>query len=137
MNVEELFEFLIKEYGLSYQFQAFTNCYYGGWIVRTYSFFNDSGCFTIHHLLQRDELDFYFAPHFAWDLKKLCMRGVNIKTIEPHIWKKHRKIRIFKNSFFWWSNKRILTVFAEALKNHLLKNNDFFGIKVQKVTEDK
>ena len=38
MNVEELFEFLIKEYGLSYQFQAFTNCYNGGWIVRTYSF---------------------------------------------------------------------------------------------------
>lgn len=136
MNVKELFEFLIKEYGLSYQFQEFTNCYNGGWIVRTYSFFNDSGCFTISHLLQRDELDFFFAPYFAQDRKKLCVKDVNITAIEPHVWEKNSKVWIFKNPFFWWSNKRILTTFAEALKIHLMKSESFFGINVRKAMDD-
>lgn len=136
MNVKELFEFLIKDYGLSYQFQEFTNCYNGGWIVRTYSFFNDSGCFTISHLLQKDELDFFFAPCFTQDRKKLCFESLDISTIEPPVWEKYSKIWFLRNPFFWLSNKRILITLAEAIKNHLLKSDDFFGINVRKVMND-
>ena len=48
MNIEEMFDFLKKNYNLSYEYQEFTNCYGGGLTVQTHSFYNDSGCFTIY-----------------------------------------------------------------------------------------
>ena len=78
MDIKEIFEFLIEEYNLSYADQIFTNCYNRGWTIKTYSFYNKSGCFTIHFLLQRNELDFYYAPQFSVNHDELCQKAIDI-----------------------------------------------------------
>ncbi len=130
VNIEELFAFLMKDYGLSYRYQKFDNCFGGGWTAQTYSFYNDSGCFTIHFLLQKNELDFYRASRFSTKREELCEKMVDVSSIEPEIWNKHTKIWVFNRPFFWWNSNKILSVFAESLKVHLAKNKDFFGIRV-------
>ena len=59
MNVSRIFDFLVKEYKLEYAKKHFDNCYEGNWAVITYSYFNESGCFTIYTLPERGELDFF------------------------------------------------------------------------------
>lgn len=130
MDIESLFGFLEEDYNLSYKYQEFSNCYGGNWLVQAHSFYNESGCFTFHLLVQRNELDFYCSPHFSTERDELCERMVDISTIEPEIWNKHMKAWIFKRPFFWWSNKKVLSAFSEALKAHLVKGNDLFGIRV-------
>lgn len=130
MNVEELFGFLKEDYGLSYKHQEFTNCYNGNWIVQTYSFFNDSGCFTILFLPQRNEIEFFCSKEFSRKYEKLSENSVDICTIEPDIWDKHTKVFGIRRPFFWWSKHKVLQAFAEALKVHLIKEKSFFGIIV-------
>ena len=130
MNIEELLGFLVKEYNLSYKYQEFTNCYGGNWIVQTYSFYNDSGCFTICFIPQKNELDFYYASQFSNERKDLCEKMIDICEIEPDIWDKHTKVGFFHRPFFWCNNKKILSALAEALRVHLSKDNNFFGIQV-------
>lgn len=130
MNIEDLFSFLVNDYHLSYKYQKFINCYGGNWIVQTHSFYNESGCFTIHVLSQKDELDFYYADRFSTKREELCEKTVDILSIEPEIWDKYTKFWIFNRPFFWWKNKKVLRAFAEVLKVHLAKGKDFFGIKV-------
>lgn len=131
MDIENMFDFLQKEYGLSYKQQEFKNCYGGNWVVHTHSFYNDSGCFTIYIEFQRG-IDFWYAPQFSTERKVLCGKEVDIRLIEPEIWDRYEKIWIFKRPFFWWNNKKILKTFALALRAHLEKNNDFFGLKIKR-----
>ena len=131
MNVRELFEFLIKDYGFSHEYQQFENCYNGNWVVQTHSFYNDNGCFTIHYLCQKNELNFYYASQFSSNLEELCERMVDVRSIEPTVWDRYSKIWIFNRPFFWWNNNKVLIVFAQALNTHLHKNNEFFGIKIK------
>ncbi len=130
MNINDRFSFLVNDYGLSYGFQKFTNCYQGNWTVETHSFYNNSGCFTIYELSQRDDLSFYTAPHFSTVLEELMDKQVDVCAIEPLVWKKHSKIGCFGRPFFWFSRRKILDTFAEALEIHLSKGNDLFGIFV-------
>lgn len=130
MNIEILFDFLVRDYGLSYKHQHFINCYDGHWEVETYSFYNDSGCFTIYFEIQRG-MEFWYSSQFSTDYQKLCQRAIDISLIEPDIWERHKKIMIFNNPFFWWDNKKVLNAFSEVLKVHLSKGNDFFGIQIK------
>jgi hypothetical protein len=125
-------QFLIDDYDLSYKYQKFENCYGGDWIVETHSFYNDTGCFTIYNEVQRG-IDFCYSSHFSTERSELCERGIDVTTIEPQIWDKHRKIWIFKRPFFWCSDSKVLHALAEVLKTHLEKGNDLFGISVQKL----
>lgn len=129
MNIEKLFDFLVKDYNLSYRYQEFTNCYGGNWIVQTHSFYNDSGCFTIYIEIQRG-MEFWYASRFSTKREDLCEREIYVSSIEPQIWNKHQRIWIFKNPFFWCSDNKVLSTLAEALKAHLAKDNEFFGIQV-------
>ena len=129
MNIEKLFAFLEDNYDLSYKYQEFTNCFGGNWAVQTHSFYNDSGCFTIYIEVQRG-MDFWYASRFSTERDRLCETGVDVSSIEPQIWNKHKRILCFNNPFFWWSNKKVLLALAEALKSHLEKHNEFFGIQV-------
>ena len=113
MKIEELFGFLIKDYGLTYRYQEFSNCYSGKWTVHTHSFYNDSGCFTIYI-----------------EIQELCEREIDVSSIEPQIWKKFEKKWIFKWPFFWWNDNKVLNALAEVLKVHLAKNDNFFGIQI-------
>ena len=130
MKISELFDFLVKDYNLSYKYQEFENCY-GCWSVRTHSFYNDSGCFTIEFVIQR-EMNFCCSSQFSTVHKELCERDVDVTLIEPQVWEKHEKIWIFKRPFFWWSEEKVLKALAEALEVHLGKGNDFFGIPVKR-----
>ena len=129
MNIENLFDFLVKDYNLSYNYQEFANCYGGGWTVQTHSFYNNSGCFTIYIEIQRG-MEFWCSSRYSTKRKELCERAVDVSSIEPQIWNKYEKIGIFKNPFFWWNDNKVLSTLAKALKVHLVKDNEFFGIKV-------
>ncbi|MBE6601039.1 MAG: hypothetical protein E7637_00830 [Ruminococcaceae bacterium] len=127
MNIEELFDFLRKDFNLSYRYQEFANCYGGNWIVQTHSFYNDSGCFTIYIEIQRG-IDFWYSSRFSTVREELCEKEIDVSSIEPQIWDKNARFWIFKNPFFWWSDNRVLHTLAEVLKVHLVSNNEFFGI---------
>lgn len=130
MNIEKLFDFLVKDYNLSYKYQEFTNCFGMGLLVRTHSFYNESGCLSIYEEVQFCSMSFYYASKFSTKLDDLLERGIDVTLIEPEIWNKRGKIFNIRNPFFWWGYKRILKTFAEVLQAHLTKNNEFFGIQV-------
>ena len=131
MNVEKLFSFLVEDYGLNYRQQDYSNCYGGNWLVRTYSFYNDSGCFTIHTVPQRGELDFYYSHIFSTKREELCERLIDICSIEPQIWERHMNFGVIKNPFFWWSSNRVLNALAEVLRIHISAHKEFFGVRVK------
>ncbi len=132
MDIEKLFNFLVKDYGLKHKYQVFKNCYGGNWWVYTHSYYNESGCFTIHHLPQRGELDFYYSKEFSNKRENLCERIIDISSVEKEIWDKHKKFLFFNNPFFWWSSDKILKVLAEVIESQIKKHCQFFGIKVNK-----
>lgn len=123
--------FLVEEFNLKYSAQTFNNCPFGNYTTKTYSFYNDSGCFTVNYLISRDELDFYFSSRFSNEYKELHERLVNIWIDEPEIWNKHQKwIFSINDPFFWWKKKKVIKALAETIKTKIDKNREFFGIKV-------
>ena len=60
--------FLVDEYNLKYSVQTFNNYPFGNYTTKTFSFYNDSGCFTIRYLSQKDELDFYFSSRLLTEV---------------------------------------------------------------------
>ena len=133
MNIEKMFDFLMKDYNLLYRYQEFINCYGGNWTVQTHSFYNDSGCFTIYIEIQRG-VAFWYASRFSTERKELCERELDVSMIEPQIWDKYKK-SIFSKISFWQNDIKILGTLAEVLKVHLAKGNDFFGIQVHDSTD--
>ena len=91
MDIAEMFRFLIEDYNLKYKYQEFRNCYNGNWIIETYSYYNDTGCFTIHHLMQRGEIDCYYSPTISEIREELTIKRLDIRTIGVEIWKKMEK----------------------------------------------
>lgn len=137
MDIEKEFDFLVKDYGLTYKYQEFHNCYGGNWLVYTHSFYNSSGCFTIYEMPSRGELDFYYAQKFSNVLKELCERMIDISSIEKELWNKHTRIGCLKRPFFWWNSDRILKVAAEALNVHIKKYGEFFGVSIMNTATDR
>jgi hypothetical protein len=130
MDIDKQFDFLVNDYGLKHVYQEFNNCYGGNWQVFTHSYYNDSGCFTIHNLPQRGELDFYYAKEFSKVRENLCEHLIDVSSIEKEILDKHFKILFFRNPFFWWSRSKVLKALAEVIKAEINKKGEFFGIKV-------
>ena len=127
--VKELM-FLVEKYNLKFAEQTFGNTPFGNWVTKTYSFYNDSGCFTISELLQRDEIVFYFSDAFSTDYLVLKQRELNVWD-NNEILRKHQKwIFGLKNPFFWNSKKKYMKALAEVIKEKIGKNKEFFGIKV-------
>ena len=115
--------FLVDEYNLKYSVQTFNNYPFGNYKTKTFSFYNDSGCFTIRYLLQKDELDFYFSSRFSNECKELQERLINIWIDEPEIWKKHQKwIVSLKDPLFWLKKKKVIKALAETIKTKIDKN---------------
>ena len=82
MDFKKEFTNLAKKYNLNYQYQDFKNCFEGNWWVYTHSLYNDSGCFTIHVLPQRGEVDCYFTEKFSTDRKELCGNPIHVFEVE-------------------------------------------------------
>lgn len=131
-DIEKAFEFLVKDCGLKYKYQAFYDAFHDGrgWNIFTYSYYNESGCFTIHTMPQRGELDFYYSEKISTNFENLYEKSINVATIEKEIWEKHSKIWIFNRPFFWWSTRRVVQALAEVLKVHIAKHGEFCGIKI-------
>ena len=132
MNFKTKFSDIAQKYNLNYQYQEFENSLNGSWLVYTHSLYNDSGCFTIHCLPQRNEVDCYLSSKFSNDRKALCEVLINVFDIEKDIWHKHEKIWIFKNPFFYWSSNNIIKTILEVIEVSINRNNELFGIKINK-----
>lgn len=131
MDFKKAFNDLAQKYGLKYQYQEFKNCFGGNWVVYTHSLYNNSGCFTIHCLPQRGEVDCYFASNFSNDRTALCEVLINIFDIEKDIWDKHEKIWIFKNPFCYWNLNKTIKTILEVIEASIQKSNEFAGIQIQ------
>ena len=99
MDFKKEFTDLAKKYNLNYKYQEFKNCFGGNWLVCTHSLYNDSGCFTIHCLPQRGEVDFYFADKFSTDRKELCSKAVNVMKLKNLFGKRKQKYGFLKIHF--------------------------------------
>ena len=130
MSVKEELSSLAQKYGLKYQCQDFENCYGGDWWVCTHSLYNESGCFTIHCLPQRAEVEFYFAERFSRNRSQLCDQEINVYEFEKEIWEKDRKIGSFKIPFYYWNRDRIIKALIKVITALIEKNNEFFGVKI-------
>lgn len=82
MNFKKEFNDLANTYTLKYKYQEFENCFGGNWKVYTHSLYNESGCFTIHCLPQRDEVDFYYTEKVSDNRKELCGKSINVFEVE-------------------------------------------------------
>lgn len=129
-TVKDALDFLCKQYGLNYSFQRFEKHPFGNWCADMYSFYNESGCFSIYNLIQRDEIDFYFAKKFSNNITELKEKIVLIESVEKDIWERHKKTGFLKLPFFWGSNKQVIRALAEVIKAQIEKTGQFFGIKV-------
>ena len=122
--------FLVKDYNLNFSSQTFNNCPHGNWITKTYSFYNNTGCFTINYLVGRDELDFYFSTKFSNNYCELHEKLLNVWIDEPEIWNKHQKwLYVFKDPFFWWNKRKIIRALADVIRKKIEVSNEFFGVK--------
>ena len=127
--VKELM-FLVEKYNLIFREQEFKSTPFGDWVTRTYSFYNDSGCFTISELLQRDEIDFYFSDVFSTDYPVLKQRHLNVWDNDEILQKHQKWIFGLKNPFFWYNKKKYMKALAEIIKEKISKSKEFFGIKI-------
>lgn len=70
--------FLRDEYSLSYCFQSFDN--YNGFCgpVDTYSFYNNNGCITLHHIVQKGDIEVFTAKQFSKTQEELLETRVDL-----------------------------------------------------------
>lgn len=129
MKAEEKLKIFAEKHNLNFAKQEFLNCLYGG-TVCTYSIYNSSGCFTIHQLIQRNEIDFFMSKEFYNDRKKLTEKEVNIFEYHKEIWKKESKFLFFTNPFFYESFEKIVSTLVDIMEIMIDEKNEIFGIKV-------
>ena len=127
--VKELM-FLVEKYNLKFAEQTFKSTPFGNWITKTYSFYNDSGCFTISELLQRDEIDFYFSDNFSTVCPALKQKQLYVWDNNKILQKHQKWIFGLKNPFFWYSKKKYMKALAEIIEVKISENKEFFGIKI-------
>ncbi len=133
MNYEEKLALFAKNNNLSFLKQEFNNAFNGGWFINTYSIYNSSGCFTIYHLLQRNEIDFFTSNKISNDIKELTKSGINVFNYHPEIWKsKTKKYSIFK--FLFYDNiEKVVSTLVEVMELESKEKNSVFGIKLETV----
>ena len=110
------FGFLIKECGMKFQFQTFPEYYGFCGPIDTYSFYNNNGCFTFHHIVQRGEWSWYRSSRFSNDQYELLEREIN------------RRDYLFRDYFFTSSWLKIL---SNIVKGQVKRSNSALGISLR------
>lgn len=139
-NVKKYLSFLIEKYGMYYAREDYNA--WDNWAYATYSFYNDSGCFTITDLVQGDDVDYAvldsvnsLKTYVFSDSSEQSKSQMRIASFEKDIWEKYEKGFLFfknlKKPFFWRSAKNILQTLAEVIETQIQKTGQFFGIKVE------
>ncbi len=121
MNAEKIFKVLIDKYNFKYGFNNFScfNGFLGPFYA--YSFYNEYGCFTILHAVQRNEIEYYVSKKFSDN------QGILFETqISEKVFIILKKLR--KKPLNWFKSDNVLL--ADYIVDEIKTNGDFFGIKV-------
>lgn len=104
--------FLVNEYGMKFRFQSFSDYhgFYGP--IDTYSFYNESLCFSLHNIVQRGEWGIFLAHSFSENQYSLLEREIcqSDYTEKSYI------------TFSGW-----LKEFAKIIYNEVNSNKTIFG----------
>lgn len=127
-HIDRYFSFLTEEYDLQYKYREFNNCFGGYWYVEAYSFYNESGCFTLHYLPQRDELDIYHSKSCVNDHQGLLGRHIGeIEAFGDEAWTEEKNKHKGSDGYVLYSQ-----TLAELIKKKLDAEGEIFGVKVNK-----
>ena len=88
-----------------------------------HSFYNDYGCFTILHAVQRNEIEYYISHEFS-NSKKILFE----MKISEQVFKIMKQLRVNPLNLF----KRDNTLVAKFIVDEINKKGEFFGIKVER-----
>lgn len=91
--------FLQDEYNFNYCFQSFDS-YNGFWgPIDTYSFYNQNGCITLQHIVQRGEVGLFFSKQFSKRQQNLLERKIDLASyISCPCWRFSTLLRRLSNS---------------------------------------
>lgn len=118
---------IAKKYNINYLKQKFNNCFGGYWYVETYSLYNENGCFTIHYLGQRNELDFYITPTISNTREELTQNPVKVTEYEKDFWEEELpKLNVYSLSY----GSKFLNLLTKVIELQISKNGSLFGIKI-------
>lgn len=113
--------FLVDIYQMDFKFQSFSE-YLGFWgPIDTYSFYNEYGCFTLFHIVQKGELGWYTSKKIGTDLLELLKEEI-IQT-------KYTQ----KNTYFFRQHIKVL---SDVIRKQIDSSQEFFGIRVNNSTGD-
>lgn len=122
MNIEKDFNFLITNYNFEFGHNNFSS--YDGFLgpFNAYSFYNDCGCFTIVHAIQRNEIEYFVSREFSREQKVLL--GTKISE---QIFKILKLLR--RNPLNWFKSDH--TLLADYIMNEINTKEEFFRIKAR------
>ncbi|MBO5328095.1 MAG: hypothetical protein J6B04_02850 [Clostridia bacterium] len=123
MKIKNTFKFLIDKYNFKYGFNIFSSYYNFLGPFYTYSFYNDCGCFTILHAVQRNEIEYYVSKGFS--NKQEILFEVKVSEQIFNILK-----RLRRHPLNWF--KADATLVAEYIADEINKKNEFLGINVKR-----
>lgn len=105
----------LKEHGMEFKFQSFSE--YKGFSgpIDTYSFYNQNGCFTMHNIVQRNEWNWFVSKSFSENQYKLLEKEIS------------QNLYITKR---YWLYSRVLSELSNLLKFEILSTGAVFGIKL-------
>lgn len=134
--IKNLF-FLCSKYNMEYSCSTFENYLGTNFTLDTYNFYNENGCFSILNIEQRGDLNFacfdgieFLKKYVEITFKCRHVYKIDVETKESSIWRKHQKVGMIKNPFFWWSKKKIFRALAEVIEAQIQKTGYFYGIKI-------
>lgn len=87
-----------------------------------YSFYNESGCFTIYHAVQWNEWHLYYANQYSNDQTKLLFKELKLSKYITS-----KKIRHIIPKY-----EIDFEPLVREIKRLIEENGEFFGIKVNK-----
>ena len=124
VKAKKIFQEVLDRYDLKFSFQSFEK-YLDFWgPMETYSIYNDNGCFTIYHAVQRGEWDYYVSSKFS-----LVQEELMEKTVIPYNYCKD----IWQKKYKWYSSKKtVFQIISEIISKQINSAGEFFGVKVNK-----
>lgn len=109
--------FLTKEYGLNYIRQEFGDYMDFHGPAECFSFYNSDGCFTLHHLEQRGEWGWFYAPQFCKSQDGLLKTEIDQQQ--------YIHGRVF-------GYRHMLRLLGKSIQRQITESGGFFGISVVK-----
>ena len=117
------FNFLVEQYNLKFSYQQFEKDKNDWEPMQAYSYYNDSGCFTVYYAEQEGDWDYYFSTIFSHNKKELLGKKMNISKLVDQKTPKWR-VSISFNKY-----NQLL---SEIIKEQIEESGEFFVIKVNK-----